>query len=115
MSLPTPGNRNDYNGDGANVTFAYTYLIFANTDLQVYVNGVLKTITVDYTVTGVGVSTGGNVVFVVPPPNTQPVELLRVEPFTRTSNYVDNDPFAMSTLNKDLDKVTMLCQQLDEA
>lgn len=114
MSLNSTTNRNDYTGDGASVTFAYQFLIFANTDLQVFVNGVLKTLTADYTVTGIGLAGGGNVIFNTPPPVSQPVTLLRVEPFTRTSNYVDNDPFAMSTLNNDLDKVTMLCQQLNE-
>ena len=114
MSLTTTLNRNDYTGDGATVTFAYTYLALVNTDLQVFVNGVQKTLTTHYTVTGVGTAAGGNVVFVTPPPVSSAVTILRVAPFTRVSNYVDNDPFAMATLNNDLDKLTMLMQQINE-
>ena len=115
MSLTTTINRNDYTGDGATVSFAYTFLIFVNTDLQVYVNGVLKVLTTDYTVTNAGQPNGGNVVFNVAPGAALAVTLIRVLPFTRTSNYVDNDPFAMATLNNDLDKLTMLVQQINES
>jgi len=82
VSLTTTVNRNDYTGDGATVTFAYTFLVLVNTDLQVFVNGVQKTITTHYTVTGVGTAAGGNVVFVTPPPVSATVAILRVVPFS---------------------------------
>ena len=69
MSIASTTNRVDYTGNGAVDTYAYTFRIFAKTDLRVTVRNTddeetTLTVDTDYTVTGVGDSGGGNVVLV---------------------------------------------------
>lgn len=68
MTVPL-GNRMDYTGNGAVDTYAYTFKIFEDSELLVTVadtDGAETTLvlTTDYTVTGAGSSSGGNVVLV---------------------------------------------------
>jgi hypothetical protein len=70
MSLSSSTARNDYTGAGTTSAFAYSFRIVSQTDLFVQVRnsttGVVTTLTIttDYTVSGVGVGTGGNVTLV---------------------------------------------------
>lgn len=69
MSLSSTTRRNDYTGSGSVSVYAYSFRIFAQGDLQVIVRDTAGTettltITTDYTVSGVGGSTGGNVTLV---------------------------------------------------
>lgn len=69
MTIGSTVNRVDYTGNGALDTYAYTFRILEQSDLLVTVrntSGVetVLTISTDYTVTGVGSSSGGNVVLV---------------------------------------------------
>lgn len=70
MSVSSTINRNDYTGNGAVDTYAYGFRIFANTELRVTVRNTTTdvettlTLSTDYTVTGVGEVSGGNVVLV---------------------------------------------------
>ena len=77
---PLGTGNNTYDGDASQTTFAYTFQINSTSEIYVRVDGVAKTITTDYTVTGVGSPTGGNVVFLSAPPATAPanVELYRL-------------------------------------
>jgi hypothetical protein len=112
MTVSSTTSRIDYTGSGSS-TYAYPFYIFANTDLAVYVNGVLKTLTTDYTVTGAGSLSGGNVVFVASVSGLA-ISIQRNVSATQTTDYVANDPFPAETHEAALDKVTMLCQQLIE-
>ncbi len=114
MTISSTLNRVSYTGNGAITIFAYNFEILAQTDLQVYINGVLKTLTTDYTVSGVLVPTGGNVTFVVAPANGAVVLILRVLPQTQSSSLPLNDKFPSTTVETALDKLTMLTQQLNE-
>lgn len=120
MTIATTLNRVTYSGDGVTLSFAYPFEILLNTDLQVYdivtATGVatLKTLTVDYTVSGVGAPSGGNVVMVVAPASGHTLLIVRVEPFTQTSALPSNDKFPTSVVETALDKLTMLVQQLNE-
>jgi hypothetical protein len=114
MSLSTTNNRNDYTATGGQTTFAYTFKIFATSDLQVFVNDVLKTLTTDYTVTGAGQSAGGNVIFNAGLTANDKVAIVRAVPYDQQTVYVDNDKFPASSFNDSLDKLTMLAQQLLE-
>lgn len=68
-TISSTTSRMDYTGNGAVDTYPYSYKIFANTDLRVTVKDTddvetTLTLATDYTVTGVGRSSGGNVVLV---------------------------------------------------
>jgi hypothetical protein len=114
MTVTSTLNRVSYTGDGVLLTFPYTFEILVNTDLEVFVDGVLKTLTTDYTVTGVGAPAGGNVVFVAAPGAGKAVILLRVVAQTQQSSLPANDKFPSTTVETALDKLTMLVQQLNE-
>lgn len=69
MTVASTTNRNDYIGNGAVDTYAYGFRIFAETDLLVTIadsagEETELTLTTHYTVSGVGVSSGGNVALV---------------------------------------------------
>lgn len=114
MTVQVNINRVDYTADGVLTTFPYIFEIIASTDLQVYVAGVLKTISVDYTVTGVGSPTGGNVVFGSAPSNGAAVAIVRNVPMTQDVALPANDKFPSTTMENALDKLTFLVQQLYE-
>jgi len=116
MTVSTSINRVDYTGDGVEDTFAYTFKIFAGGDLDVYVDGVLQTLNVDYTVTGAGNPSGGNVVFEAGsiPANGATIAIIRVLDLTQETDYVEGDKFAAETHENALDKLTMICQQIKE-
>jgi hypothetical protein len=92
MTVTNQNFRNNYVANGTNTSFSYTFKIFKNTDIAVYVNDVL--ISSGYTVTDVGVDAGGEVVFSTAPVNNSRVTLLRNELFTQEINpgFGDNDP-----------------------
>lgn len=70
MTVSTTTRRNDYTGNGTTLTYAYSFKIFANTELELTLQNpvtdaeVPLTLGTHYTVTGVGVLLGGNIVLI---------------------------------------------------
>jgi hypothetical protein len=70
MTISSTTSRNDYTGSDAVLIYAYSFRIFSDTDLRVTVRkistGVETTLTktTDYTVSGVGSTSGGNATLV---------------------------------------------------
>jgi len=116
MTIATTINRKEYTGNGANDTFAYTFIIYLDGDLKVYVNSVLQTITTHYTVTNAGEPSGGNVVFeagFIPAADTS-VVLWRDVPKTQSTDYVGGERFSAETHETALDRLTVITQQLQD-
>ena len=121
MTISSTTVKNSYSGDGSTTTFAYTFKIFQDSDIQVIIrssNGTetIKTITTHYTVTGAGVASGGSVIFTSGniPTSTQTVVLRRNIPQTQSIDYIANDPFPAESHEEGLDRATMAIQQLQE-
>jgi hypothetical protein len=121
MTISSTTVKNSYSGDGSNDTFVYGFKIFASSDLQVIIRSATgtettKTLTTDYTVTGVGTASGGNVVFesTAIPTATETVVLIRNVPQTQAIDYIANDPFPAETHEEGLDRATMTIQQMQE-
>jgi len=115
MTIATPLNRHEYVGNGSLAIYPYAFKVFADTHLEVYVAEILQTLTTHYSVTEVGEDTGGNVVFVTPPVLDAEIVILRNVPFTQETDYPPNSDFPELAHENALDKLTMLCQQLEEA
>lgn len=113
MTVSSILSRWSYTGNGATTAFAYTNRIFADSDLKVYVDGALKVLTTDYTVSGVDNPGGGNVTFGAAPANGASVVIVRDVPATQPVDYQPNDPFPAETHEKALDRATVLVQQLE--
>ena len=121
MTISTTTIKNSYSGDGSQDTFAYTFKISADADMQVIIRAstgveTVKTLTTHYTVTGAGTATGGNVVFTSGniPTATETVVLRRVTTKTQTLDLVENDPFTANSVEGAFDKNLAAIQELQE-
>jgi hypothetical protein len=119
MTVSSSTSSVSYSGNGSTTVFAYTFKIFEDSDLVVVEKNVntgvetTKTLTTDYTVSGAGNDSGGNVTFVTAPASGITVTISRSLPLTQETNYVENDPFPAQAHEDALDKLTMLVQQVD--
>lgn len=109
-----------YNTNGVTVNFAYTDKIFAAGDLKVYRKNIATEVEsllvygTDYTVTGVGSESGGNVVFVTAPETGYQILILREVDLTQETDIDNQGGFYPEVHEDALDKLTMECQQLQE-
>lgn len=86
-------------------SFTVPFDFFEEGDVNVYVDGVLKTITTDYTITG-GSGTGGTVLMSVTGiSGGSSVVLTRDVALERTTDFPTSGPFDVSSLNNELDKI----------
>ena len=120
MTVSSTNTRNSYSGNGSTTVFAYTFKIFDDDDITVIIRtdstGVetTKTKTTHYSVSGVGVASGGNITFGSAPASGETVVLLRTTARTQTTDYTPNDPFPAATHEDALDKLTFMVQELEE-
>ena len=112
VSAQTPINSYTYAGSA---TFGYQFLIAASGDLVVTVDGVVATLGVDYTVTGVGNQNGGTIVYSSPLTIGQRVTLRRSTALSRSTDYQQQGDFEAQTINADLDRLWMAFQELNVA
>jgi hypothetical protein len=122
MTVSTTIIKNSHNGNGSTTTFAYSFKIFADSDLVVIIRSstgteTTKTLTTHYTVTGAGDASGGTVVFTSGniPASGETVVIRRNVPQTQVIDYIANDPFPAETHEEGLDRNTMVAQQVSEA
>lgn len=101
-------------GNGATTVFPYSFRVLAVADLEVSVDGVVKTYPTDYSVSGVGSGSGGNVTFVVAPANGAEIIRRRNMELVRTTDYQDNGDLLADVLNPDQDAPVMMAQQIQE-
>jgi len=94
-------------------TFVYEFKIRRAADLLVRVDGVTKTLGVDYTVTGV-TNSSGSVLFTVPMVGGELVQLDRDMPYDRTTDFQNLGDLLSATLNNDQDDPVMMIQQLGQ-
>ena len=117
MTVSSDTNSVTYSGNGSTTVFPYTFKIFENTDLIVTLIDdateveTVQTLTTDYTVSGAGNNSGGNVTFVTAPASGKTVKIERNLAFTQTTVYTENDAFPAKSHEDALDRLTMLTQQ----
>jgi len=121
MTVSNTTNKVIRDGDGSLLTFGYTFKIFADADLDVYIraaNGTetLKSLSTNYSVTGAGNTGGGNIVFASgqAPANTEKVVIQRKLGLTQGTDYTPNDPFPAASHEDALDRLTFITQQIQE-
>ena len=103
--------RAQYTATSGQTVFAYTFPIFADGDLKVYIGSTLQTLTTHYTVAGAATSNGGSVTLVTGATTGDIVTIYRDIPVSRTSDYQASGDLLAETLNDDFDKTVMMAQQ----
>jgi len=97
-------------------SFAVPFEFFADADLNVYVDGTLKTLTTDYTVTGGDGSTGTVSISVTGATGGSTVVITRAIALERTTDFPTSGPFDVVSLNSELDKqIAMIADLQDKA
>lgn len=111
MTVTSTTSRWEAVGNGSTTVFPYNNKIFVDTDLKVYLNSVLQTLTTHYTVSGAGTDSGGNVTFVTPPGNGVSVVIVRAVANTQEIDYPPGGAFPASSTEDGLDRRTIISQQ----
>ena len=119
MTVSSATNKVSYNGNGSQTVFAYGFKIFDEDDLTVIIRNAsggetTKTITTHYTVSGVGVASGGNVTMGTAPASGESLTIIREQPLTQGLDLVPNDPFPATLVEDTLDKITFMVHQHEE-
>lgn len=115
MTVETPLSRQQYNTNGTVGPWTVSFPFLANEDLAVIytdVDGTALTLTLDseYTVTGAG-GTSGTVTTTTAFPPGGTITVLRDMEALQQDDYVEGDDLPAETLERGLDRLTMLIQQ----
>lgn len=110
MPVPQQDPVTSHTGNGVTTIFAYDFLLINTVDLQVFVNGDLKTLNVDYTISGVGVPAGGTVTFGAAPAAGAAILLQRAVALQRDTDYQYAGDFQAVTVNLDFNRLWMAIQ-----
>ena len=114
----TPVPRNEYVGSGSTGPFTYSFRITNKNHLlvlrTVIATGVTTTLVVDtdYSVAGVDSATG-SITLTTALEATERLTILRLQTLEQASEYTNED-FPAGRLEKDLDKIVMALQELNE-
>jgi len=122
MTISSTTTKNSYSGNGSTTAFSYTFFIPTSSDIQVIERSSAGVETVksegtgstNYSISGVGNSSGGTVTMVTAPASGTTLVLRRSTTQTQTTDYVANDPFPAETHESALDKLTIIAQDLQE-
>lgn len=119
MTVASTSNRVDYTGNGSTTVFSFSFRIFEAADLVVTkadTNGVETTLVLntDYTVTGAGSYTGGNVTLSTALTNGHALTIQRVLDITQETDLRNQGQFFAETHEDVFDRMVMIGQQLQE-
>lgn len=112
---------NQYAANSGETEFAFTFYIFALSDIKVYANDVLKTITTDYVVRKndgnvIGDADlpmdGGKIIFNVGRTAGEKISLNRDIPVDRSTQFSTGGAFKADSLNSELTRILTIAQQL---
>ena len=122
MTVSTTTLKASFSGNGSTTAFAYSWKIFASTELKVYIRSSAGAETLksegsgsaNYAVSGVGETGGGNVTFVTAPASGETVVILRDTALTQGTDYQPADPFPAADHEDALDRLTHIVQEQQE-
>jgi len=114
MPVSATKSRWDYTGDASRTVFPYTNKIFADSELAVRSDGTLQTLTTNYTVSGAGEETGGDVTYVTAPANDVAISIVRTVADTQATVYPAGGSLPSGVIGDDIDRRTIVSQQQSE-
>jgi hypothetical protein len=95
-------------------SFTVSFEFFDDADLNVYVDGTLKTLTTDYTVTGGDGSTGSITMSVTGASGGSTVVVTRDIDLKRTTDFPASGAFQIGSLNTELDKLIAIAADIND-
>ena len=110
MTVSVLRNKVQYGGNSSTTQFTVNFPFTEKSQILVYLNDTLQTITTHYTLTDP--DSTGTVTFVTAPATGTLVTILRETDFLQTTDYANNDILDAETLESAFDKLTMMCQQV---
>lgn len=90
--------------------YAFTFEILANTDIAVFRDDTLLTLTTDYTVTIASNGTG-SITLVAAPTGATQIAIVGNRTIQRTTDFVTGGDFFANTVNDEMDQQTIFAQQ----
>jgi hypothetical protein len=115
MTIEVESSRVRYDADGVQTEFQYTFRIFQDQNLLVYVDGVLQAYITDYVMTNSGTESGGTVTFSVPPPDQSIVTLVRILDLKQLLDLLEYDRFPAESVEAALDYIMLCIQQVNSS
>lgn len=103
-----------YTGSAGVGPYAFSFEVLQNTDIVVYKNDVLLTLTTDYTVTISPTLGTGSVTLVSAATGSDRITIVGARAVQRTTDFTTGGDFFANTLNDELDSQTILIQQVAE-
>ena len=103
-----------YTGSAGVGPYAFSFEVLTNTDIKVYKNDVLLTLTTDYTVTISPTLGTGSVTLVSAATGSDRITIVGARPVQRTTDFTTGGDFFANTVNDELDSQTILVQQVAE-
>lgn len=119
MSVPIADNKITQECNGVLTDFSFTFKYFSNTDIKVYIVSAdgsldLQTEGADYTLASADKTVGGTVTFGVAPADDEQVLIVREMTLNQATTFKPNTNFPEQVIEAALDKLTMICQQVQE-
>ena len=117
MTITVNETRNEYTATAGQTVFSYTFKIFGDTNLNVYITpdgqaaDDATDLTTAYTVTGAGAEAGGTIILTSGATLNDLITIVSDIPESRTTDYQVNGDFVPETVNNDFDRVVSLVKQ----
>jgi len=103
-----------YTGSAGVGPYSFAFPVIVNTDIAVYKNSTLLTLTTDYTVTISGTTGQGSVTLVVAATGADRITIVGARSIERSTDFVTGGDFFANTLNTELDSEVIFVQQVAE-
>lgn len=110
VSDDTP--RRAYVATAGQVSFTFPFQFFEESDLVVYVNDVLKTLSTDYVTSGAEEDTGGSVTFNVAMAGGESVVITSTLDYELTSHFPPSGPLDIPALNLQFSRLVAMIKQV---
>lgn len=103
-----------YTGSAGVGPYAFPFEVLTNTDINVYKNDTLLTLTTNYTVTISPTLGTGSITLVVAATGSDRITIVGARAVQRTTDFTTGGDFFANTLNDEMDSQTILTQQIAE-
>lgn len=113
ISISDNNPRIAYTATAGQTAFTVPFEFFSDSDLNVYINETLQTITTHYTVSG-GSGSTGTVTLTSGATLNDKVVITRDVTLERTTDFPASGPFQVSSLNTELDKIIAMVADLED-